>query len=187
MPNEDKNIKNEEQATTPTTWDEYVAGLPEDQKEIVTGLYNEKNKGLLNTVKATREERDTFATQLRDAAKKAEKGSDVEKMYTEQADQLDKANKRADFYEDAPNHECKNPKAAFKIATTDNLFTKKGLPDWEAIKEEAPELFGVAVTPPRKPVGRGGAGEGTDKRPAAAKGMNDLIREATGAVTNFDE
>lgn len=192
MSNEDENTENEEQeneeqAAVPTSWDEYVAGLPEDQKEVVTKLYEDKNKGLLNTVKATREERDTFATQLRDAAKKAEKGSEAEKLYTEQANQLEQANKRADFYESAPSHECKNPKVAFKIAMSDNLFTKKGEPDWEAIKKEAPELFGTAVEPPRKPIGRGGAGEGTDKKPVAARSMSELIREAAGAVTNLNE
>ncbi len=168
----------------PTTWDDYIAGLPEDQQSIVTKLYEDKNKNLLNTVRATREERDTFAQQLRDAAKTAGKGSDAEKLYTEQAEKLELANKRADFYEAASEHQCRNAKAAFKLATVDDLFDKKGMPDWDKIKEAAPELFGEVKS---KPKGKGGAGEGTDKTPAPARTFNDVIRSQAGVTVHQEE
>ena len=184
---EDDETQEEQEQSGPTTWDEYVASLPEDQQEVVAKLYADKNQALLNTVKATRDERDEFAGKLREAARKEKKGSDAEKLYTEQADQLEQANKRADFYEDAPNHECKNPKAAYKIAVADSLFTKKGLPDWDAIKETAPELFGAAVEPERRPRGKGGAGEGTDRKPAAPISINDMIRQQAGVTPQSEE
>lgn len=165
-------------ATPPATWDEYVASLPEDQQTVVKGLYTAQNQALLNTVKATREERDTMASQLRDAAKQAEKGSKAETDLLEQANKLDEANKRADFFSEASSKQCKNPKAAWALAKSDNLFTRAGLPDWTAIQTSAPELFGVSV----KPKGKAGAGAGTDKNPAGTS-INDFIRGAAGAKT----
>jgi ElaB/YqjD/DUF883 family membrane-anchored ribosome-binding protein len=185
--NQAEVTNNEEHLEIPASWEEYVASLPEDQQEVVSKLYSAKNQALLNAVKATREERDALATQLREAAKKAEKGSEAEKLYTEQADQLEKANKRANFYEDAPNNGCRNAKAAFKIALADNLFKENGSPDWEAIRAEAPELFGSLMSTSKKPVGKAGAGEGTDKKPVSALGMSDLIRQQAGIASNFFE
>jgi hypothetical protein len=165
-------------ATSPATWDEYVASLPEDQRVTVQGLYTAQNQTLLNTVKATREERDSMASDLREAAKKAEKGSAAETQLLEKANALDEANKRADFYAEAQGKQCKNAKAAWALAKSDNLFTRSGLPDWTAIQTSAPELFGPVV----KPKGKGGAGAGTDDEPAGTS-INDFIRNAAGAKT----
>lgn len=167
--------------TTPATWDDYVAKLPEDQRTLLTGLYEAKNADLLKTVKATRGERDTLATQLRDAAKKMEKGSEAQTQLNEQATKLDEANRRADFYEEAPAQECRNPKAAFALAKASNLFKANGSPDWKAIKEEAPELFGVVV----KPKGKGGAGAGTEKQQRTVS-VNDFIRAKAGVKPSDD-
>lgn len=163
----------------PKTWEEYVASLPEDQKSVVTSLYEAQNSALLKTVKATRQERDTFADQLRDAAKKLEKGSEAQTQLLEHVAALEEANRRADFYEAAPFQECKNPKAAYAIAKASNLFVKAtGLPDWKAIKEEAPELFG----PVTKPKGKGAAGAGTDDKPRGTT-INQFIRAKAGLMS----
>lgn len=166
---------NGESPKGPATWDAYVASLPEETRATVTALYESQNSALLKTVKATREERDTFASQLRDAAKKMEKGSEAQTQLLEQATALDEANRRADFYEAAPAQECRNPKAAFALAKASNLFLKSGLPDWKAIKEEAPELFG-AVT---KPKGKGAAGAGTEQQDKPTS-INNFIRAKAG-------
>lgn len=163
------------QPTTPATWEDYIASLPEDQRTTVNGLYEAKNTALLNTVKATRTERDTFASELRDAAKKLEKGSEAQTQLLEQASALDEANRRADFYEAAPAQECRNPKVAFALAKASNLFLKTGLPDWKAIKEEAPELFGVVT----KPKGKGAAGAGTEAKQEGTS-INQFIRAKAG-------
>ena len=178
---EEQEQTEEQDETTqgPADWDAYVASLPEDQQALVTKLYSDKNQGLLNTVKATRDERDTFASQLRDAAKKLEKGSDAEQQLTQQADQLDAANKRADFYESAQSHDCKNPKAAFAIAMAGNHFTKAGLPDWKAIQADAPELFGIAAP---KPKGKAHAGDSTEREAPSGGTINDFIRARAGVI-----
>lgn len=162
----------------PNTWDEYLAALPEDQRATVSKLYAAQNQALLNTVKATREERDTMASELRDAAKKAEKGSKAEADLLAQANKLDEANKRADFFSEAASKQCKNPKAAWALAKSDDLFTRSGLPDWEAIQSSAPELFG----PVTKPKSKAGAGAGTDVAPQGQT-INQFIRSAAGSKT----
>ena len=47
------------------------------------------------------------------------------------------------FYEEVswPEIGCTNPTLAFLVATGDELFDRKGNPNWEAIKAAAPELF----------------------------------------------
>lgn len=161
----------------PATWDDYVAALPPEQQQHVQTLYETHNQTLLNSVKAVRDERDTLAKDLREAAKKAGKGSEAEAKLLEQASALDEQTRRADFFEDAPSQECKNAKAAFAIAKAQNLFDPKtGLPQWKAIRETAPELFGVVA----KAKGKAGAGAGTSSAPTG-RTVNDFIRQAAGA------
>lgn len=171
----------EDKTVTPENWDSYLSSLPEDQRSIVEKLYTDKNQTLLNSVKETRKERDDFAKQLREAAKKLDKGSEAETQFTEQVALLEEANRKADFYEAAPSQECKNPRAAFLIAKAGNHFDKNGLPDWKAIKEEVPEFFGT-VAKDNKAKGKGGAGAGTAGQ-AKSTSVNDFIRQQAGINT----
>ena len=65
-------------------------------------------------------------------------------MLSEMSTRAEQAEQRAAFYEEAgrPEIGCSNPKAAYLIAASEGLFTKRGDPDWPAIKAAAPELFG---------------------------------------------
>lgn len=168
---QDPNITSQqttpEQGETPATWDTWYATQPENVK----ALYEQHVTGLKNTVQATREERDTLAKQIRDLSTKAEKGSELEKTLTEFTGKLALAEQRAAFYEDAgkPEIGCRNPKAAFALAQADNLFDRRGQPDWNAIKAAAPELFGA-------PSVNANAGTGTQNKPPQANTMNDFIR-----------
>lgn len=160
--------QNQQQQTQAKTWDELLKGMPEE----VQKSYTEHTQGLQNTVKATREERDELRTQMADALKKVEKGSELETSLTTALSKLDLAEKRANFAEQAikPEIGCRNVKAAFALATASDLFKKNGDPDWEFIKKEAPELFGSPV-----PDGNPGNGTGQDGTPLT---MNELIRAA---------
>jgi len=87
---------------------------------------------------------------------------------------LQVAERKAAFNEDASRPEvgCSNPKAAYALATAEDLFDRQGRPDWNALKQVAPELF-------RKPGpgnSDGGAGNGNQPHPT----MNDIIRRAAG-------
>lgn len=173
MPNDDSNNQtvNDGEATgSPTTWESWLDNQGEDVKK----MYLDHTQGLLNTVKTTRDERDTVKGQLKEALKKADKGSESEKALTDALDRLDKASKKADFLEDAvrPEIGCKNPKTAFALAVAENLFLSNGAPDWETIKKSAPELFGVVSV-------KSNAGSGTNN-PPAKQTMNDLIRGNLG-------
>jgi len=159
-----------QEGATPESWDAWLQAQP----DTVKSLYQTHTAGLQNTVKATRQERDDLARQIKDLLPKAEKGSELEKSLTEFSQKLDAAEKRAQFVEEAvkPEIGCRNPKAAYVLAAAENLFTRSGAPDWNAIKAAAPELFGTPSTP-------GNAGNGTDK-PAPKAGMNEYIRHMAG-------
>jgi len=156
--------------TPPIKFDEWLA----KQDEAVKTAYEEHVTGLKATVKATRDERDQFAKELRDAAGKVAKGSEAEKALNDMAGKYEAAEKRASFFEDAvkPGIDCRNPKAAYALAVTDNLFDRKGSPDWAALKAAAPELFGKVI-PPAHP------GDGTGAIPKN-QDMNAYIRQAAG-------
>ena len=154
----------------PVVWDEWLNGQPEQVKAAYTAHVT----GLQNTVKATREERDGLARQIKELSGKVEKGSDAEKALTEISTKLEAAERKAAFVEEAvkPEIGCGNPKAAYALAMAENLFTRAGAPDWNAIKAAAPEFF-------VRPTARGNAGSGTQEPPNKAS-MNDFIRRSAG-------
>jgi signal recognition particle GTPase len=152
------------------SWDEIYKALPEDQRKA----YDEHVQGLNNTVKATREERNGLQEQLKALLPKAEKGSELEKALNDALVKLDIADKRSNFIEEAvkPEIGCHNLKAAYALAQADpdKYFKRNGAADWEALKADAPELFG-----PKVPDGNGGDGTNNGGKPT---NMNDLIRNA---------
>lgn len=163
--------KQETEGEMPASFEEFL----EAQPEAVKALYNSHSEALLNTVKATRSERDDMAKKIRELTKGMAEGSEAKRQLEEMSAALEKAEKRASFLEDAmkPELQCRNAKAAWLLAEAGNLFDRKGQPDWQAIRAEAPELFGVASA-------NANAGNGTGKPPAPQKNMNDFIRRASG-------
>jgi len=145
-----------------------------EQDEPVKAVINTRFQALENTVKATRDERDAIKVQVKDLLTKAEKGSALEKSLNETMAKLDATEKRAAFFEDAvkPGIDCRNPKAAFALAMAENLFDRKGIPDWATLKTEAPELFGKVVI-------NANAGEGSGNK-LKNSDMNMIIRRAAG-------
>lgn len=158
------------QGEMPSNWDDALKGLPEP----LQNLYNTHVSGLQNTVRATRQERDDLAKQIKDLLPKVEKGSELETRLTEFSSKLEAAERRAAFVEDAvkPEIGCRNPKAAYALAQAENLFTRNGSPDWNAIKAAAPELFGGRSVEANAGAGTGG----TPPKPD----MNTWIRTAAG-------
>lgn len=165
-----------EESESPETWDDVLKSLPEGRQK----LYDGQVQTLLNTVRNTREERDGFKRQLKSLSKSAEEGSDLQKQLDLMTTDLEAADRRAAFMEEAikPNVQCKNPRAAFLMAEAESLFDKKGNPDWFAIKEAAPELFGAIV-------GNANAATGTNPNDgqsgmSSSRSMNAFIRNAAG-------
>ena len=160
-------------STVPANWDEVLATLAEP----VRALYDAHTTGLRNTVQATRQERDALSGQLAALTKALGKETPeaAKAVLSEMASELEAANRRASFAEEAgkPEIGCTNPKAAFAIAQADGLFDKRGAVNWPALKTAAPELF-------RRPTPAGNAGQGTGTPPPATKSMNAFIRAAAG-------
>lgn len=156
---------------TPESWDAYL----EKQPETVKALYKQHSEGLLNTVKATRTERDDLAKQIRDLSKSQKEGSEAKAQLDKISAQLEVTERRAAFLEEAlnPALQVRNPRAAWLLAEAGNHFKKNGAPDWDAIKNEAPELFGL-------PTARANAGNGTQQPPNPSQSMNAFIRKSVG-------
>ena len=156
---------------TPASFEDFLSAQP----EAIKALYTSHSEALLNTVKATRSERDDLAKQIKALAKGQAEGSEAKAQLEAMGAQLEKTERRAAFLEEAmqPAIQCKNARAAWLLAEAENLFDKKGAPDWAAIRREAPELFGV-------PTANANAGQGTQNQPAQQNDMNAFIRSKGG-------
>lgn len=159
------------ESAKPADWVSWLDG----QDETIKELYKQHSEGLLNTVKATRQERDALAKQIKDLAKSQVEGSDARKALDAMGEKLEATERRAAFLEDAirPEIQCRNPRAAWLLADAGGHFDKHGRPTWDAIKAEAPELFGAVLA-------QANAGAGTGKPPSPAQNMNAFIRAAAG-------
>jgi len=172
MPEEAKPEGDNQEQAEELDFDAWLGNQPANVKTA----YERKTTGLHSALSTEREQRKELAKQLRDATGKAEQGSELAKRLEEISGRAEQAERRAAFYEEAgkPEIGCANPKAAFLVASADDLFTKSGEPDWKAIKAAAPELFAAKRTPP------GNAGNGQGSHIPAHGGMNQAIREAAG-------
>lgn len=146
----------------------------EKQPQDVKDLYDGHVKGLKTALKSEREARETKEAELRDMAKKAEKGSELEKALTKLADQEADANRRAEFYDAAHAAGVKNLKLAYLVAVSEELFDRRGIVNFEELKKQYPELFGEAQKL------KGNAGSGTGSKPPGQSSMNDWIRKKAG-------
>ncbi len=157
-------------ANNAPTFETWYAGLDATTK----GLVDNNTHGLKTALEAERNERKTLAGQIANLQKSAEKGSDLEKQLTDLQNTLTATERRAAFVEDAirPEIGCVNVKAAYALAVADDLFDRQGRPDWNALKQAAPELF-------RKP-GPGSADGGAGQGQRQSVGMNEMIRRAAG-------
>jgi polyhydroxyalkanoate synthesis regulator phasin len=152
------------------TWDAWLAQQP----DAVKTLFDEHVKGLKTALDTERAQRSDLAKQLREATQKLEKDSDARKGLEELASKLEIAERRAMFYEEAskPDVQCTNPRLAWLVAQEANLFDRRGMPDWGAIRAAAPELF--------RRVGVGSADGGTGQTGQQQFDMNAAIRRAAG-------
>jgi hypothetical protein len=175
MPPEDANTQNGNKSDATTEG----GGAPnatfetwlDKQDASVKDMYSKHTAGLTSALQKEREERKGLSDKIKELLPQAEKGSEFEKKLTETVGQLDLAEKRAAFSEEAikPEIGCINPRAAFLLAKADDLFDRSGHPNWTAIKKAAPELFMTEGSTD------GGAG-GDQHKSASSNSMNDFIR-----------
>jgi hypothetical protein len=159
-----------EQQTTPIeTFEDWLAA----QDEKVKTLYATHTSGLQSALKSERDARSQLEKQMRDLAKKADKGSELEAALTKQADQLSALEKQAAFQDKAHAAGVRNLKLAFLAAAQAGLVNDRGDCDFAKLKTEYPELFLSAPAPAN-------AGNGTGTKPTTGVTMNDFILRAAG-------
>lgn len=164
------DLNNQSQQPEAPTTETFEALIDKDPK--MKAMYEQHAAGLLNTVKATRDERDGLKGQVKELLAKADKGSELESSLTETLKKLEATERRANFAEEAikPGIECRNIKAAYALAVSLDAFDKRGNPDWTVLKKDAPELFGKPT-----PDAHGGHGDVPETHD-----INAMIRHAAG-------
>jgi hypothetical protein len=165
------NDKGGTQDVKPLVFDDWLKGQPEEVKTLL----DTQTKGLKSALQSEREARSTAEKELRTMAGKAEAGSEAQKQLTQMADQMQEADRRAEFYDDAHRAGVTNLKLAYLSAVADERFDKRGRVNFDEMKKDYPELFGVKKPP------EGNAGKGTGNNgPAGHADMNQWIRKAAG-------
>ena len=162
----------QQQLPVPATYDAWLASQPADVKSLVDGHIG----GLKTALGSERERNKTLEKDLRDAASKAEKGSDSEKRLTELANEAQEAGRKTAFYENAVAAGVSNIKLAYVAAKTDDLFKRDGSADFDAMKKTYPELFGTRVSSNNGGTGSGGTTPNTTS-------MDDIIRGRAGVTS----
>ena len=145
-----------------------------EQADPIKAMMENHTHGLKSALQSEREAHATLEKQVRDLAAKAEKDSDAQTQLTKLADEMSETNRKAEFYEAAHAAGVANLKLAYLAATQDGLFDKRGVVNFESMKQSYPELFGGKKPPPANP------GEGTGGQPPKHQDMNDFLLRAAG-------
>jgi hypothetical protein len=133
------------------------------QDKGVQELYSSHTSGLKSALSKERDGRSEAEKQLRELAKKAESGSEMQAKLTEQADQMAELTRKSAFYDKA------------HAARDAQLISDKGEVDIKKLQEQFPELFGGSQPPPP-----GNAGSGITNPPGGKQTMDDMIRRRAG-------
>lgn len=143
------------------------------QDETVKSMYTAHTTGLKSALDSERSANRAAQAQLRELAKKAEKGSELEAALTKQADQLSTLEKQAAFQDKAHAAGVRNLKLAYLAAAQAGLVSEKGDCDFSKLRTEYPELFNA-------PQASGNAGSGTNNRAPSGLTMDQIVRNAIG-------
>jgi hypothetical protein len=159
--------------TPALSWDDWLKEQPEPVKALLDG----HTSGLKSALDSERTAKKDLEKKLRDAAKHATDGSELQKELQKVANDLAEAQARADFFEAAAAAEVTNPRLAYIAARDAGLMDDKRGADFGKLKQQFPELFKKPVTP------AGNAGSGTGGSAPAPTGnaaANFAIRRAAG-------
>lgn len=142
----------------PATWDTVLGGLSDEHK----GLFETHVGGLKNSLQAARNERDSFAKQLKGLEKAAEGNEGLQKTIRDLQAQVESATKKTNFLTDTGGM-VQDPELAFLAAEKMDAFDRQGRVNIEALKAAHPTLFISKQTPPGN-IGSGHApgGKGQD-------------------------
>ncbi len=153
-----------EQGGETPTWEGVLAGLPEDAQ----GLFAAHVAGLKSALESERGQRRTLAGELRTATGALKEGSEAREALEGLTGKLELAERRADFVTAAVVAGVRDVGLAWLAALELDAFDRKGEPDFVALKEAHPALFGGAAA--------GNAGSGTGRGVESGEDMDTLIR-----------
>ena len=169
--NQQQNDGNGDKKGDGLRWDTWHKDQPEEIQTLIT----EHESSLKTALETERDARKKAEKQLRDMASKLEDESETKAELLKMADDHAAMNQKAQFYEDAHEAGVTNLKLAYLAAQNDDLFDRKGVVDFDAMKENYPQLFAKQNIP------NGGAGDGTgDGMQHSGPSMNSFIRQAAG-------
>lgn len=160
-----------DEAGTSAEFDSWMAQQSEDVRKKILDWHESQIKPLKNAHERGKAERAELKAELERIRK--DKSLDAEQKVTAIQEQLDKASRKAAFYETLPP-EITDRTAAMVLAEHDGLIRSDGSCDFARLKELHPALFTV---PPNTP---GFAGRGTDHKPKPANDMNAWMRRSLG-------
>jgi hypothetical protein len=170
----------------PETWEEWLAERPEAERGTIQKLYETHTTGLRTALDNERDERKRLAKEMQAAADKLKDGDASKEQLTKMADDLNKANAKADFFQEAARPEIglADAEAAWIIvqAKGDAFKDRKGNIDFELLKASHPGLFRQEGTP-KPPKGNAGDGVINNQQPSTKSELNSAIRRAAGYQT----
>jgi len=156
----------------PVSFEDWYKTLGAEQR----GALDTHIDGLKSALKNERDERKTVEKQLRALAAKADEGSELRAQLDKLASDAQQATAKAEFFQAGHAANVKNLRLAWLAATDAGLIdAKTGECDFGKLKQVAPELFTVKLTPSHN-AGNGATQQGV----ADGRSMNDFIRVASG-------
>lgn len=164
----------QDSGTEQVTYEDWIKTQP----ETVKSLLEQHTTGLRSALQNERQTAKEREKQIRTLSSQAEKGSQLETDLNKIADDLAKADQRAEFYEDAHTAGITNLRLAWMVAQQDGLFDRKGNADFTALKRDYPELFGRTKAATGSTRVSANGGETNDG--ATGGNMNAFIRQSAG-------
>lgn len=159
-------VKNE--AGTSAEFDSWMAQQSEDVRKKILDWHESQTKPLKNAHERGKTERAELKAELERIRK--DKTLDADAKATAIQAELDKASRKAAFFEGLPP-EITDRSAAMVLAEHDGLIRPDGSCDFAKLKELHPALFTVIPNTP------GFAGKGTGQKPKPAMNMNRWMRQ----------
>jgi len=150
----------------------------EKQDDEVKGYIEDHTHGLSTALTNERNTRKDLEKKLKNLGKSLEKDSDAKKQLDQISADLKLTNAKNAFYEAAHKAGVTNLRLAWLAADADELIEDDGTVDFEALKENNPQLF--ASSENKKTQANAHAGEGNGKKKTPELGMNAAIRRAAG-------
>lgn len=156
---------------TPEEFAEWLRAQPEDAR----AAYDTHTRSLQSGLERERETNKTLRRELKTIAAQAEGATkqDLDAL----SERLAVADRRIDFYRLALREGVPNVDLAWLAAQEIGAFDKHGVPDFQTLKAQYPELFPQR----RKPAAQAGAG--TNGETPSSTDMNAFIRRSAGRTS----